>query len=162
MSNNAIVSALLVNASSVEGIYTYSTNEAPTAEMVSRYFHQQCDAVERQVLEIQSLGLKTCVWRTGINACAQNITTDEAMERLVRAQQAHAQLTIWLNNQWDVFAKFVQLDLTPPMSQGEIKFLNGPLNRLERSIEATFEWVAKTEYQHQAMRSLMSINTYIK
>ena len=162
MSNNAIVSALLVNASSVEGIYTYSTGEAPTAEMISRYFHQQCAEVERDVLEIQSLGLKTCVWRTGINACAQNITTDQAMERLVRAQEAHAQLTIWLNNQWDVFAKFIELDLTPPMSQGEIKFLNGPLNRLERSIEATFEWVAKTEYQHQAMRSLMAINTYIK
>jgi hypothetical protein len=162
MSNNVIVSALLVNASSVEGIYTYSTNEAPTAGMISRYFHEQVAAVERDVLEIQAVGLKTCVWRTGINACAQNITTDQAMERLVRAQQAHASFTLWLNNQWDVFAKFVESDLTPPMSQGEIQFLSGPLNRLERSIEATFEWVAKTEYQHQAMRSLMSINTYIK
>lgn len=161
MSNNAIVSALLANASSVEGIYTYSTNQAPTSEMVSRYFHQQCDAVERQVLEIQFLGLKTCVWDFS-NANPQNITTDEAMERLVRAQQAHASLTLWLNNQWDVFAKFVESDLTPPMSQGEIQFLNGPLDRLERSIEATFEWVAKTEYQHQAIRSLAAINTYIK
>lgn len=162
MSNNAIVSALLVNASTVDGIYTYSTNQAPTAEMVSQYFHLQCANVERQVLEIQQLGLKTCVWDFRIGANPQNITTDEAMERLVRAQQAHASLTLWLNNQWDVFAKFVESDLTPPMSQGWIQFLHGPLNRLERSIEATFEWVAKTEYQHQAIRSLAAINTYIK
>lgn len=162
MSNNAIVSALLVNASTVDGIYTYSTNTPATAEMISRYFHQQCDAVERQVLEIQQLGLKTCIWDHSLGANPQNITTDEAMERLVRAQQAHASLTLWLNNQWDIFAKFVESDLTPPMSQGLIQFLNGPLNRLERSIEATFEWVAKTEHQHQAMRSLIAINTYIK
>jgi hypothetical protein len=156
-----IVSVVFQACNLVTGTYTYSTTNTPDFDMVKTFFFSRIRRVQEQVLEIQKVGLRSCVW-TGVRADQaepKNLHRDEALKRLDRARELHGEFICWLDSQVKVAALMEANGMAPHLNEGEVSFLRNGILRLDETIEETYRWVAKQEALHQAIRSLIAFDT---
>lgn len=156
-----IVSVVFQACNLVTGTYTYSTTNTPDFEMVKNCFFNQIRRVEQQILEIKELGLRSCAWR-GVCADqgqAKNLHRDEALQRLNQAREIHNNFICWLDSQVKVANLMRENNMAPHINEAEIAFLRNAVLHLDGTIEEAYCWLATQETLHQAIRSLLAIDT---